>query len=670
MSVRSFVKNFILRKTVLTGVAALLIIAAVSFFLGEPLVAMLALIVTAGFVAIEALFGFNEAKKDGMTRNSPLLSGLSLGFVNADDEPIAMVGEQAGILWYNKAFAAMNNEKGTLYGKKLSDLFSPSLSTTRLFRKTGEPVAVQYGGRDYRVSCIDVTSGGKPHVATVWHDVTDLENTKKELDRKSLMVAFIVIDNFSEAVRFVQDKQRTALALIGGVLDEWTASVGGILKEYDKDKFIVLFERRYFEKIEESRFDILDKIREIEIDNVTMPFTASIGVSASEGTLAEKESAARVALDLALQRGGDQAVVKSANSVEYYGGRSKSVQKKTKVRSRVVAGELAELIKNAGNVIVMGHKYADHDCIASCVAVSRIAKFLGKPVYVVVNIHDFNLKKIFESLRGKGGEYDDLFIDREMAHELIRSDTLLVVCDVNNPKFFELPELYESAYSFAVIDHHRKTGEYINAPKLSYIDPAASSASELMCEILEQIVPQGTLAKAEADLLFSGILLDTKQFARNTGVKTFSAAEYLRGEGADPAAAGRLFSTDIGDFMREAVFENNIHVYRGCVAVSVYEKEAAPKDKIAASKAADRLLTVENVRASFVLCVIDGDVHISSRSDGSVNVQLILEKLGGGGHFDAAGAQIPGTDIEDVLRTLKSAIDGYFDEESAEKSEK
>lgn len=512
------------------------------------------------------------------------------------------------------------------------------------------------------MSCYKTQVSGKTHCFTIWEDTTDLTLARKELEMKSVMVAFVVIDNFAEAIQFIQDKQRTALALIGGVLDTWTASIGGILKEYDKDKFIILFEQRHFGRLDENRFDILDKIREIEIDNITMPFTASIGVSKVTGTLAEKESVARSALDLALQRGGDQAVVKTETGVEYYGGRSKSVQKKTKVRSRVIANELVSLMKQSGNVIVMGHKYADHDSIASCVAVSRIARFLNKPVGVVVNIHDFNLKKIFESMRFRSGEYDDLFIDREMAHELIRSDTLLVVCDVNNPSFFEVPELYESAASFVVIDHHRKTGEFVNPPKIAYIEPAASSVSELMCEILEQATPSGTLSRPEANLLFAGIILDTKQFTRNTGVKTFGAALYLRSEGADPYDATRLFSSSIDDFTRESVFENNIRIYRDSVAVAVSERDSDLKDKIAAAKAADRLLTVENVRASFVLCRIDGDVHISARSDGSVNVQLITEALGGGGHFDAAGAKLDGMSLAEAEARLASVIDSYFED--------
>lgn len=662
LSFKEYFKKLFARKSVFFGLFLLVFYTLACGLKKDLPLCILGVALSVFYLAAYVVIYRRTVKKGGMAKDAPLLSGLTLNFVTSLTSPVVMTGESGEIVWYNRAFLAAVGERTTLYGKKLSELIHPSLGAARLLRERGEPICVSWRGVDYTVSCYKTQVSGKTHCFTIWEDTTDLTLARKELEMKSVMVAFVVIDNFAEAIQFIQDKQRTALALIGGVLDTWTASIGGILKEYDKDKFIILFEQRHFGRLDENRFDILDKIREIEIDNITMPFTASIGVSKVTGTLAEKESVARSALDLALQRGGDQAVVKTETGVEYYGGRSKSVQKKTKVRSRVIANELVSLMKQSGNVIVMGHKYADHDSIASCVAVSRIARFLNKPVGVVVNIHDFNLKKIFESMRFRSGEYDDLFIDREMAHELIRSDTLLVVCDVNNPSFFEVPELYESAASFVVIDHHRKTGEFVNPPKIAYIEPAASSVSELMCEILEQATPSGTLSRPEANLLFAGIILDTKQFTRNTGVKTFGAALYLRSEGADPYDATRLFSSSIDDFTRESVFENNIRIYRDSVAVAVSERDSDLKDKIAAAKAADRLLTVENVRASFVLCRIDGDVHISARSDGSVNVQLITEALGGGGHFDAAGAKLDGMSLAEAEARLASVIDSYFED--------
>ena len=660
--IKELLLKFIKKKSVITGLIILVVYTLSCAARGDRLLTVIGALLTVLFLLVNLFIEWRKIKKSALSNDSPLLSGITLSFVTALESPVAIVNENGEIEWYNKAFLAAADGKGTLYGKKLSDSFGASLSASRLLRDSSEPIPVTLGGTDYEVNCYKTVSSGKEHCITVWNDKTEIKKLKSEIEMKSVMVAFVAIDNFDEAVKPVQDKQRSALASIGSTIDEWAASIGGIIKEYDKDKYVIIFEQRYFQKLNENKFDLLDKIREIVIDGTVMRFTASIGVSMVEGSLLEKERAARGALELAQQRGGDQAVLKQAESVNYYGGRSKSIQKKTKVRSRVIAGELGDLMSQSGNVIVMGHKFADHDSIASCVAVSRIAKYLGVPVNVIVNIHDYNLKRIFDSLRSQHGEYDDLFVDREMAGELIRSDTLLVVCDVNNVKNFEVPELFGTAKSIVIIDHHRKTAEFEVEPRLTYIEPSASSASELMSEILEQMTPPGTLTRAEANLLLSGIVLDTKQFTKNTGVRTFSAAQYLRSEGASPYDVMKLFSLPLEDFNREAVFENNIHIYREKIAISVSEEPADVKDRVPASKTADRLLNIENVCASFVMCRINGDVHISSRSDGTINVQLILEKIGGGGHYDSAGAQLENTTLTEALKKLKKEIDDYFAE--------
>ena len=590
---------------------------------------------------------------------NPLLSGMTLDFVTNIEKPVVIIGKTNIVSWYNDAFIKASGAKSALYGKNISEEISHTLNSARLFRDKHSVFEMTLGNVQYEVSSHVVTSAGKEYCILLWDDISELCSAKALLDSKSVLVAFIIIDNFSEAMQSVQDKSRTAAAIIGQELENWSASLGGIIKEYDRDKYLLMFEKSNLEKLRENKFDILDTLRSISIDEVAMQFTASIGLASVDGTLAEKEAASRACVDLALQRGGDQAVVKVDSTMEFYGGRSQSVQKKTKVRSRVVANELCSLMKQCSNVIVMGHKYADHDCIASSVAVSRVAKHLGKQVNIVVNIHDFNLKAIFNSLRGNK-EYNDLFIDREYAQELMRAETLLVVCDVNNVKLFEVPEIYEAANNVVIIDHHRKIADFENEPKIAYIEPAASSVSELMSEILEQVLSQGELPATEANLVLSGIILDTKQFTKNTGVRTFGAALYLRSEGASPYEAQKLFRTSANDFIRESQFENNIHIYRDCIAISTYEGKSQPSDRIIAAKAADRLLSIEGVSTSFVLCTIDDEISISARSDGNINVQLVLEALGGGGHFDAAGAQIKDLTMREVLEKLKDSIDEFL----------
>ncbi len=591
--------------------------------------------------------------------DNPLLSGMTLDFVSKINKPVVIVDKECTISWYNDAFIEASGAKSTLYSKNLAEEVSHTLNAARLFRENTVTFEMALEDVQYEVSGRVVTSGGKQYCILMWDNISELVSTKALLDSKNTLVAFIVIDNFSEAMQFMQDKSRTAAAIVGSELDAWSASLGGIIKEYDRDKYLLLFEKSNLETLRENKFEILDTLRNMSIDDVEVQITASIGLACIDGTLAEKESASRACVDLALQRGGDQAVVKIDSTMEFYGGRSQTVQKKTKVRSRVVANELCSLIKQSSNVIVMGHKYADHDCVASSIAVARVAKTLGKQVNIVVNIHDFNLKAIFNSLRGNK-EYTDLFIDREYAQELMRANTLLVVCDVNNVKLFEVPEIYEAASTVVIIDHHRKIADFTNEPKIAYIEPAASSVSELMSEILEQVLEQGALPPVEANLILSGIILDTKQFTKNTGVRTFGAALYLRSEGASPYEAQKLFRTSVEDFMRESQFENNIHIYRECIAISTFEGKSNDNDRIAAAKAADRLLTIEGVSTSFVLCTIGDEISVSARSDGNINVQLVLEALGGGGHFDAAGAQVKDMSMREVLEKLKESIDEFL----------
>ena len=601
--------------------------------------------------------------KDAKSLKCPVantfLSGMILDYISGIEKPVLIVNKTGTVSWYNEAFIKASGAESAVYGKNAAEEINHSLHAARLFREPISSLELTLSDKAYTVSCNVVSSAGKEYCILLFDDVSELQHTKALLDSKNVLVAFIIIDNFSEALQFVQDKSRTAAAVIGSELDAWSNSLGGIIKEYDRDKYFLIFEKSNLDKLREDKFEILDRLRNISIDEVTMQFTASIGLASIEGTLSEKEAASRACVDLALQRGGDQAVVKLDSTMEFYGGKSQSVQKKTKVRSRVVANELSSLIKQSTNVLVMGHKYADHDCIASSVAVARMAKSLDKQVNIVVNIHDYNLKPIFNSLRGNK-EYTDLFIDRECAQELMRSGTLLVVCDVNNVKLFEVPEIYEAATNVVIIDHHRKIADFENEPKIAYIEPAASSVSELMSEILEQVLEPGSLPPAEANLMLSGIILDTKQFNKNTGVRTFGAALYLRSEGASPYEAQKLFRTSVDDFIRESRFENNIHIYKDSIAISTYEGKATDNDRIAAAKAADRLLTIEGVSTSFVLCTIGDEICISARSDGNINVQLVLESLGGGGHFDAAGAQVKDMSMKEVLEKLKESIDEFL----------
>jgi c-di-AMP phosphodiesterase-like protein len=416
-------------------------------------------------------------------------------------------------------------------------------------------------------------------------------------------------------------------------------------------------------KLTDSKFAVLDDVKSISNSSSSVPLTISIGVGACEGTLAEKETFAQSALDLALQRGGDQAVIKTQEETSYFGGRAKTSPKGSSVRSRVIAMEFEQLIKKSSNVLVMGHKNADYDALGSCLAVSRIAKYLGVKVNIVANVNDENLAPAFSKLDGE--EYDNLFVDAVEAQDLLKSETLTVLVDVNNLAICEAPDVVSNSSNFVIIDHHRKVAEYDVKPSIQYIEPTASSAAELMSEFLQQLLPPNELPKVEADILLAGIVLDTKRFSHNTGIRTFNAALYLRSQNADPSDVNEMFKTDIKDLIREAKYENSVVIYKSVTAIALNENEDnSPLARISAAKAADRLLTVNGVQASFALCKTNDTVFISARSQGYINVQLILEKMGGGGHYDAAGAQVTATSTNTVLRKLKEAIDEYLNENS------
>ena len=595
--------------------------------------------------------------------------------------PILICDEDGRIIWYNKALAQIFHAGEVLYGKYLDQYCTATVREIRASEEfDGLPVAVlptvhahfhnntvfneecDALRRDFRVKNYDFTAEGKNYSMLLWNDKRDLVTLEQKMENAEAVVGYILIDNLDEVLQFVQEQYRLASAQVEGILARWIADRDGLIREYERNKYLIVFEARHLAALKDSRFSVMDEIHTVRVGESNMPVTVSMGLAHVKGTLAEKEAAAHAALDLALQRGGDQVVYKTEAGVEFYGGRTKSVQKRTKVKSRVFAGELAALISEASNVLIMGHRFADHDSVGSCIGIFKFAEFCGVRANVVVNDQDPNTRICLERFRSRD-DYRGVFVDAPSAQDLVTSESLLIICDVSNPFNFEAQSLYDCVKKTVIIDHHRKTGELKYPPALTYIEPSASSASELVSEMLEQSLPLGSLPKEEADLLLAGILLDTNQFTRNTGVRTFSAALYLRSEGASPSDAQMLFRTSLDDFMREAKFESNVIIYRDIIAIAVRDSDGATSDdRIAAAKAADRLLTVSGVMASFALVRVDDTVHISARSQGNVNVQLILERMRGGGHYDVAGAQLRGVPMQTVLEQLKSAIDTYLTE--------
>ena len=515
------------------------------------------------------------------------------------------------------------------------------------------------GNKIYSVDGFVISKKNNGLYLAMLSDITEFSALEKKYEDERAAVAYIAIDNVEDILQYVHEKFADAVASIEEKLKNWAASMNGIIKSYDNDKYIMIFESKYLDDCIANRFDILDSIRDARVgDGVSI--TVSIGVSRRGGTLHERELDAREAIDLALQRGGDQVVYKSENETIYFGGRTKTVYKRSNVRSRAFANQLSAFMSRSDNVIIMGHRYGDFDSIGASVGVARLAMLCGIKVNIAIDLTDRNLRPCIEMMQ-KTDLYSQVFVDNAAGLDLIGPDTLVILVDHNSIPRAQFSDIAAKAGNIAIIDHHRKVDQPAKTMKLTYIEPSASSTCELVSEMLESAVSSQNLLKQEADILLAGILLDTKQFTRNTGTRTFGAAQYLRGAGADPSDVYNLFKAAPEDLSKEARFHTSIIMYKEHIALACCEGDTDESYRVIASKAADKMLTLRGVAAAFTLVQIGEQIHISGRSSGKINVQLILEKLRGGGHFDVAGAQVVSDSIMDVLDTLKKSIDEYLE---------
>ncbi len=569
--------------------------------------------------------------------------------------PVAAFDDDGILLWCNEAMLDVLSADENPIGKSIVAVLGASYD----FDKIGvKPLDMRGRKYDAESFVIKTARGSALNVLSL-NDVTAVSIAEEKFNNSRVCVAYIAIDNVEDVLQYVHEKFRVAVSSVDEKLKSWADSLGAMLKSYDNDKYIMLIDSVSLEKCIKNRFSILDEIREIRVgDGVSI--TVSIGVSRSEGTLLEKELAARDAIDLALQRGGDQVVYNDNGVTEYYGGRTKSVYKRSNVRSRTFTNQLAALMARCDNVIIMGHRYGDFDSFGASIGIARIATLLGVKVNIAVDMRDKNLEPCI-SLMQQSESYSQMFVDNAEGLDLIGPDTLLVLVDHHATARAQFADIAAKVKNIVIVDHHRKIDSFEDSIKLYYIEPSASSSCELVSEMLESAVSSQSLLKSEADMLLAGILLDTKQFTRNTGTRTFGAAQYLRGAGADPTDVYALFKTAPDDLKKEAKFHTSITIYRGNIAISACDGETDDTYRVIASKAADKMLTLRGIDAAFTLVKIGDHVHISGRSAGVVNVQLILEKLHGGGHFDVAGAQVADDSVLNVLERLKSSIDDYLE---------
>lgn len=587
--------------------------------------------------------------------------------VRGADFPAVITTKEGKIIWANNSMLRLCNaeKQSDLARLTLNDFMD--ISMEEVITSPGQKgCTVNINGRQFTTHPYLMETPERDYWMTLFDERTELEEALRCIERESPAVGYVVIDNIAELAQYAKTSYRSASNEIEILLREWVNGMDGIIKEYDREKYLILFPREKLSQCIENKFDILDRIRAINLGDNSMSVTVSIGVSASGNTFEERERDAAAALETALQRGGDQAAIRTVSGNEFFGGRTKIRQKRTTIRSRVVADRLVELISDAGNILVMGHRNPDFDSIGACVGLSRLALAYNPNVKIVVDTKCSNFTISTAALQEEVRDFDNIFISGGEGLDLIRSDTLVIIADTNNLKIVESPEIAANSYRTIIIDHHRKTAEFDNEPEIAYIEPSASSTCELVAELLQQALPgsgsSGTgLSRHEANIMLAGIMLDTQNFTRTTSERTFSNTLYLMNEGASPEIVRTFFFADLSGFVTESKLGSGVHLYRDRIAITVSDGAGTPEDRIAASKTADTLLTVREVDAAFVLLFTGTSVIISARSNGKINVQLILEEIGGGGHFDAAGAQIASDSSRAVLEKLKVAIDKYLD---------
>lgn len=569
--------------------------------------------------------------------------------------PVVAMDIHGTILWYNDSMRAIIPSEETLIGDNVEKIFSSEFDTDSFSDMT-----VTVNERLYKVEGFKVSEEGEGLILAMLTDITKLTEAEKRYADERVVVAYIAIDNVEDVLQYVHEQSRDAVSVVDDKLKSWAASINGVIKSYDNDKYVMFFDSKYLDECINDRFAILDTIRDTRVgDSVSL--TVSIGVSRIKGSLRDRELAARDAIDMALQRGGDQAVYKTETTTEYFGGRTKSVYKRANVRSRTFTNQLTALMARADNVIIMGHRYGDFDSFGASVGVARLCMLCGVKANIAIDLRDKNLEPCIKMMQ-ENETYSKMFVDNAEGLDLVGPDTLIVLVDHNAIERAQFSDIAKKVNTIAIIDHHRKIDKLPDAVKLSYLEPSASSACELVAEMLENAISSQNLLKEVADMLLSGILLDTKQFTRSTGTRTFGAAQYLRGAGASPTDVYNLFKTSAEDLSKEARFHTAIVTYRENIAISACDGETDESYRVIASKAADKMLTLRGIDASFTLVRIGEQIHISGRSNGKVNVQLILEKFHGGGHFDVAGAQVISDSVTDVLETLKAGIDDYFEQ--------
>ncbi len=569
------------------------------------------------------------------------------------------------ILWSNDSFLQLTGVQEDVFDNRITDVL-PEFPTHWLLEGKSEcPDTVMMNGRHFRVfgnlshPSASRRGGAQSLLATTyWTDVTEQDALREENERRRPIVSVIMIDNYEELTKAGSEASRSAvLAAIDEKLNDWLKDSHSLLRKFDRNRYLLVASEEDYEKLLEGKFSVLDAVRGVVTED-GVAATLSIGVGKDAEEYETLYQNAMLSIEMALSRGGDQVVVRNRLDFEFYGGKTKSTEKRTKVKSRVMANALGELISDAGQIFVMGHQHADMDAVGAAAGICCIARKRGKKAQIVIDTEDNVAKPLLDKLSALP-EYQNAFISGSDAFISLQQGALLVVVDTNRPDFVESQQLLDACNRVAVIDHHRRAASYIESAALNFHEPYASSASELVTELLQYLAEPSDLLRAESEALLAGIVLDTKNFTMRTGGRTFEAAAFLRRAGADTADVQRLFQSDLAGMVERYDIIRHAELVHGDIAVAAVEKEI---DRVTAAKAADELLTLSGIHASFVIFKHGEGVNLSARSLGEINVQFIMEKLGGGGNSTTAGGQVPDGTVDAVREQLLAAIDDYMEE--------
>jgi c-di-AMP phosphodiesterase-like protein len=589
--------------------------------------------------------------------------------------PYALLEDTGRFAWVNDEFSRITEtSKRKLMRMTVMQVFE-GITYEMIPEEAGtETAEISYADREYlveikRVAVDRNTDDGQPDsdenfIAMYLFDRTELNKTVRAYNNQKLVAGLIYIDNYDEVIDGLEEVRHSLLmALVDRKINKYMANVDAIVKSLEKDKYMFVMPQKYLPQLQDNKFAILDEVKAINIGN-DLPLTLSISLGTEQGGFIQNFEAARAAMELALGRGGDQVVLKSGDKITYFGGKSQGTEKSTRVKARVKTLAFKELLETKEKVIIMAHKNPDMDAFGSAVGVYRMVTSMNKEAHIVINEVSSAISPIFANFTSNSIYGKDMIIGSEQALEIINTDTMLVIVDVNRPSYTECEELISLAKTVVVFDHHRQTKEAVENATLSYIEPFASSACEMIAEMLQYMDEKIKLRPSEADAMYAGILIDTDNFLTKTGVRTFEAAAFLRRSGADVMRVRKMFRSDLDTYRQKADGVRNAEMVLGAFAISVFEPKEGGEESpvVLIAKVANELLNVAGVKASFVLTQLGDEVRISARAIDEVNVQIIMERMGGGGHANIAGAQLPGVTVEEARQQLIALLEEMYKE--------